>query len=334
MSSTPERGLSGTSIGLRARRGTLNRVVCFVLLVLFLRPVRSTLPGAGEQSFAHPAEWVVRIVRRAPRSVVKNGSDLQRAADNGMVGVLLSFQNTSAFDDDIRFVRLYSELGVRVVQLTYNTQNSVGAGCYEANDSGLTEYGALLVREMNDCGMLIDVSHCGDKTALDAVAVSRTPVVITHANLRKFADKTRNKSDDVCRAIADNGGIIGLATYSNLLPRGGDTSIEEFCDLVEATVDLVGIDHVGLGTDYYDGMPPEMVIGWTTGRWSRTVPAHMDLAGAGWNGELPPHTDWFKSPRDMPNVTRALQLRGFDDKSVAAIMGGNWVRLMNDVFGA
>ncbi len=264
--------------------------------------------------------------------LVKGAADLRAAAESGRVGVLLHFQNTSALDDDIRLVRLYRELGVRVIQLTYNTQNSVGAGCYEGRDSGLTEFGTSLVRELNDCGILIDVSHCGDRTAMEAMAASRAPVVITHANLRRFADKTRNKSDEVCRAVAEQGGIIGLATYSNLLPRGADTSVEEFCDLVEATVELVGIEHVGLGTDYYDGMPPEMVRGWTTGRWSRAVPAHMDLVDPDWKGEVAPFTDWFRSPRDMPNVGAALDARGFDETSVNAVMGRNWVRLMSQVF--
>jgi membrane dipeptidase len=266
--------------------------------------------------------------------LVREPGDVLLAADSNRLGIMLHFQNTSAFDDDIRLVQVFKALGVHVVQLTYNTQNSIGSGCYERVDSGLSEFGRSLVRELNECHVLVDVSHCGDQTTLDAIDASSAPVVVTHANVKRLAPKTRNKTDEICRAIASNGGVIGVATYSSLLPRGAETTLAEFCDLVDGTVELVGVEHVGLGTDYYRGMPPEMVLGWCTGRWSRSVPAHMDLVDQGWNGEIAPFPSWFTSPRDTPNVSRALAGRGYSTSDVSAIMGGNWLRVLGEVLAS
>lgn len=187
---------------------------------------------------------------------------------------------------------------------------------------------------MNDVGILIDVSHCGDKTTLDALEASRQPIAITHANLRRLAPRTlRNKTDDIARAVAAAGGIIGLAPYAHFLPRGADTTLGEFCDMVDATVDLVGIEHVGLGTDYFRGMSEEVIVGWTTGRWSRAVPESFDLVSAGWHGQPTPFTSWFQSPRDMPRIAEAIGDRGYSQEQVDGIMGANWLRVLRAVAG-
>lgn len=187
----------------------------------------------------------------------RSGDDVRAAGSEGRTAVILGFQNSSPFEDDLDLVGAFHQAGVRICQLTYNTQNSAGAGCWESDDAGLSRtYGINLVREMNRVGMLIDVSHCNERTSLETLEASERPVAITHANPRAFVGENvelafRNKSDTVLKKAAESGGVVGLSMYPRIAPNGVGCTVDEFCDMVAYTVDLIGVDHVGLGSDYY-----------------------------------------------------------------------------------
>ena len=255
------------------------------------------------------------------------GADVGAAKAAGRTAVILGMQNTSAFEDDLGLVEVFHRLGIRFAQATYNVQNFVGSSCYDPVDGGLTRYGRFVLREMNRLGMIMDTSHVGDRTTLDCVSHSTRPVVATHANPRFFFEHKRNKTREVMRALADSGGILGLATYPALCPKGA--TLEAWCDMAARCADLVGVEHLGLGSD--------CAMGWTT-RDAMTINmwhwSHEPDYGAhseehpGWD----PMPHWWPSPAGCPNLTTGLLARGFSEAETAAIMGGNWLRVCNEGF--
>jgi membrane dipeptidase len=148
---------------------------------------------------------------------------------------------------------LFKELGVGVVQLAYNTANSVGSGCYESHDGGLTDFGREVVYEMNRVGMLIDLSHVGAKTSEDAIHASKRPVAYSHCCPAALKDHPRNKTDAQLRQIADNGGFVGVTMFPPFLPRGAQSTIDDYLDVIDYTINVVGEEQVGIGTDFTQG---------------------------------------------------------------------------------
>ncbi|WP_319799722.1 membrane dipeptidase [Microvirga rosea] len=262
--------------------------------------------------------------------IAKNVADIQRAHETGRVAVLLGFQNTNLFEDRIAFVELFADLGVRVVQLTYNNQNELGGSCYEENDSGLARFGREVVREMNRTGILIDLSHVGDRTTLDVIRFSERPVAITHANAASIFPHKRNKSDAVLRALKDNGGVIGCATYRNITPEEACASVKGWCEMVARTVDIAGIDHVAIGTDEGHNTTQADLDWMRKGRWTRRV-----QYGAG--SEARPgkvaKPQWLSSPGELGVLHDGLAAVGFHAEEVQKITSGNWMRVYSSVFG-
>lgn len=251
-----------------------------------------------------------------------SASDIRRAKDEGRVGVLLGFQNTSPFGDDYRLVEVFARLGVRVAQLTYNIQNLVGGACYDPDDSGLTRFGRTIVEEMNRVGMLVDLSHVGNRTSREAIEHSATPVAITHSNPTWFVDSPRNKPDDVIKALTARGGVIGCCLYPNVL--GETTTRRQFCEMLARLVEEVGPDYVGLGSDCTRNWD-DAFVGWLrNGRWQ----PHGSQPVATW----PTWPQWFSGPEDFPTLTEGLLDVGLDEPTISAILGGNWLRLFDEVF--
>lgn len=253
-------------------------------------------------------------------SIVTSAQGIRAAAEAGQLAVILGFQNASPFEQDYALVEVFHRLGVRIAQLTYNIQNHVGGSCYEPHDSGLTRFGHRIVEEMNRVGMLVDLSHVGERTSLDAVAASSAPVAITHANPRWFADTPRNKSDELIEAVTERGGVVGVCFYPNVI-GGKDASLESLCDMVVRLVDQVGIDHVAIGSDAARNWGPRYVEHLRDGRWKPREPA-----------EWPEWPSWFASPQDFPRVFEGLSAAGLGDVALAKIAGENWLRLFETVF--
>lgn len=250
------------------------------------------------------------------------GSDIDTAKQHNKIAVFLGFQNTSPFEDDYRNVELFHRLGVRIAQLTYNNQNLLGGGCLEAEDSGLTRYGRVIVEEMNRVGMLIDLSHVGYRTSREAIAASSDPVAITHSNPLWFFDTPRNKPHDVIQPLVDRGGVLGCCLYPTV--SGGEhITRESFCTMVAGMVDLYGPHAVGIGSDCTRGWDQHFV-GWLrNGRWQPTDPAQAPT----W----PTWPKWFTGPNDFPRLTDGLSASGLTDATITAVMGGNWNRLFTSV---
>ena len=199
--------------------------------------------------------WLRRF-RTEPRLVqAMSVRDILDAKEKGNVGVVFGWQNASPIENDLDRLALFHALGVRIIQVTYNERNLLGNGCYERTDEGLSNFGVDAVREMNRLGILIDLSHVGDRTTLDAAELSDQPVACTHANARAFFDHVRNKTDDALGLIAQRGGVIGANAFPPFLRKGFESTLDDYVDAIDDLVERVGIDHVGIGTDFTQDQP-------------------------------------------------------------------------------
>jgi microsomal dipeptidase-like Zn-dependent dipeptidase len=272
------------------------------------------------------------LVRECSDVAVLAGStaDILEAHATNRVAILPGFQNTNCLDDRIRYVELFADLGIRVMQLTYNNQNELGGSCYEDSDSGLARFGREVVREMNRAGILVDLSHVGEKTTLDAIEYSEKPVAVTHANAASLFPHKRNKGDDILHALKEKGGIIGCATYRNITPTAACDSVKAWCEMVARTVDIAGIDHVGIGTDYSHNNTQAHLDWMRMGRWSRIVNYG---AGSATNSGPAPKPQWLSRPGDLSKVADGLKQVGFNQDEADKITAGNWLRVYGRVFG-
>lgn len=283
--------------------------------VVYHETARETLSRLGEW---HRRFRAFDDLIRPMRSV----ADARAAKSEGRVAVFFGAQNCSPIEDDIDLVAQFRQLGLRVMQLTYNNQSVLASGCFELNDGGVTRFGREVIREMNRVGMLIDLAHGGEASAIEAADLSERPIVVSHANPRSFFDTPRNVTEREMAAVAETGGLLGLSAYPRHLPNGADTTLETFCDMAARAVDVMGIDHVGIGTDLCKNQPDSVLRWMRGGRWSPDVP------GAAPDVDWPAAPSWFGDGGDFSNLTVGLAARGFDADAIAKIMGENWLRVL------
>ncbi len=258
---------------------------------------------------------------------VRTVADIHRAKSEGRTGVILSWQNTSSIEDRIEFIGLFRELGVGVMQLTYNTQNYSGCGYVEETDSGLSGFGREVVAEMNRIGVLCDLSHVGDRTAADVIAHSAKPVAYSHVLPRALKDVPRNKPDDLLKAVAEKGGIIGVSVFSPGMPKGNDSNVEDYVDAIDYVIGVVGEDHVGIGTDFSQGHArpgPFMEFANRDKGYARL------LTKFGHTKVLKPKG--ISRIAEMPNVTAAMLGRGWSEDRIRKLLGENWLRVLDQVW--
>lgn len=249
--------------------------------------------------------------------------DILRAKADGRVGIILGWQNTSGIDDNLDFLEVFAELGIRVVQLTYNTQNLVGSGCYEHHDGGLSGFGRDVVSEMNRLGLLVDLSHVGELTAAHAVDASRKPVAYTHCCPRSLKDHPRNKSDETMRKIVDRGGYVGLTMFPPFLAKGTRSTVDDVIDVADYLIDLLGEEHVGIGTDMSQGQP------WSWQEWLMHDKGHGRRLTT--FGELT-FPAGIETIADFPNLADAMVRKGWPGSRIERVLGQNWLRLLRDVW--
>jgi len=255
---------------------------------------------------------------------VQNTSDIKAAKKAGKTGIILGFQNTSAIEEDLDLLTIFHDLGVRVIQLTYMQGNLVGHGCLERIDAGLTSFGIEVIEEMNRLGILIDLSHVGHRTTMEAIEASRKPVAFTHANPKSLCDHPRNKPDEAIKAVAAKGGVVGATIFPPFLPSGNNSTLNDFIDVIDYLVEMIGIDHIAVGTDFTEGQPKEWFDWILTGR-SKKGPA-LEL-----NHPLK-NPEGIQGPADFPNLTTALLNRGYSELNVRKILGENIMRLFTQVW--
>jgi membrane dipeptidase len=270
------------------------------------------------------ARWLQLAAQHSDIVILaQSTADILDAKRSGKVAVFLGFQNTSPFADDYTLVGAFHRLGVRIVQLTYNIQNLVGGACYDPEDSGLSRFGRRIIREMNRVGVLIDLSHVGNRTCLDVIEVSSAPVAITHANPTWFHESPRNKPNDVIKAVAARSGVIGCCLYPHLL--GETTTRGQFCRMVLELVEQIGLEHVAIGSDSARNWSDDYLAWLRNGRWQ---PPSASPVAPRW----PKWPNWFGGPADFPHLAEGLVEAGLSDESVQAVLGGNWTRLFASVF--
>jgi membrane dipeptidase len=281
-------------------------------------------PEVREETLTFLAGWMGFAARNSDLfTVVDKAADLDRAKSAGKVAVIMGIQNAEHFRGP-EDVKAFYQLGQRCSQLTYNSQNLLGTGSTDRVDGGVSDFGASIIAAMNETGMLVDVSHCGDRTTLDAIEMSTKPIAITHSNCRALNDHPRLKTDEAIRKLAAKGGVMGITGVRNFVSKTEPTTVEHIVDHIDHVVKLVGIDHVGIGSDSdlngYDDMPADQ----------RQELMGMYKSSYAFRDKL--DTDGFDHPKKTFDLTEALIHRGYSDSNVEAVLGGNFRRLLGSIW--
>jgi membrane dipeptidase len=285
--------------------------------------------GAGHASFDATMRelgyWMRELAEQPDVLVqVRSVADLRVAKETGRLGLILGFQDAAMLEGDTARLDLFHDFGVRAIQLTYNLRNELGDGCLEPGNAGLSRFGQAAVERMNALGILVDLSHCGQRTTADAIRISAAPVAITHSGCDAVFAHPRNKRDDELRALAERGGVIGIYMMP-FLNASGPAGIDDFMRHVEHAIQVCGEDHVGVGSDnsitptVADEAYRRSLAEFAVLRQSRGIAAPRE------NEVL--FVEGLNTPRRMETIADVMLTRGHGEARVAKILGGNWLRL-------
>ena len=220
-------------------------------------------------------------------------------------------------------------LGGRFMLLSYNNQSLLATGCYEDNDPGITRMGKEVIKEMNRVGMVVDMSHSSEKSTFEAIELSERPIVISHANPSFWHSAKRNKSNEILLRLSENKGMLGFSLYPHHLKNSSNCSVEDFCSMIAKTVDLMGIDHVGFGSDLCQDQPDSIVEWMRVGKWTKEIDYGEGSAS---NPGFPDMPDWFRDNRDWHNIITGLSKTGFNQEEIDKIQGNNWLKFFKESF--
>lgn len=282
-------------------------------------------PNAYENTLKFFASWNAFIANNDAHFIrIDSASDLDRVKSSGKLGILLGLQNSDHFrrPDDVDFFR---GLGQRVSQLTYNSRNLIGNGSTERRDEGLSDFGVAIVERMNKVGMAVDVSHCGDRTTLDAFEISKKPVLITHSNARALVgNHPRCKTDEAIKKVGAAGSVMGITGVRMFVKTDEPTTIEHLLDHYDHVRKLIGPEHLGVGSDIdlygYDKMPPELNKQLRAGyKGSYGFRDKIDIEGV-------------DHPKRMFDLTEGLIRRKYTDADIRGILGGNFARVFKQIW--
>lgn len=251
--------------------------------------------------------------------VVETVEDIRRAKREGKLALGLHFQGTLPVERNLDLIALYYKFGIRHMLMAYNQKNFVADGCHELGDGGLSRFGHELVAEMNRVGMVVDVAHTAYRSSMDTIFASKAPVIVSHGNVKAISDHPRCYADDQIKAIAGSGGVIGL-TGLGIFMGGNDASNAAFVRQVDHVVQLVGVEHAGFGLDYVYDMP--------------ALERHAAMYAAKWpsdGGYTTPGIEQI-GPERLPEIVDELLGLGYSDADVIAILGGNWIRVFEQVW--
>jgi membrane dipeptidase len=277
-------------------------------------------PGAKIQALDFLASFQGWVGRQADYfTLVGTAADLDHAKAEGKFAIIMGLQNADQFEtaDDVKY---FYRLGLRCAQLTYNSQNLIGSGSTDRIDGGVSDFGEDIIKAMNKTGMLIDTSHSGERTTLDAITLSPRPIAVTHSNCKALNPHPRNKSDEVIRKLAAKGGVMGITGVRMFVKAKDPTTVADMADHIDHVAKLVGIEHVGIGSDAdlngYDDMPPDQYKQLKAGyKASYAFRDKIDIDG-------------FDHPQKIFDLTEQLIRRGYSDANIRLVLGGNFRRLL------
>jgi membrane dipeptidase len=270
------------------------------------------------------ADWLARLRANSNRMLLVTGTDdIERAKREGKLAVVFHFQNGTPIEYNVNLLEVYHRLGVRVIQLTYNVKNAIGDGCLERTDAGLSDLGVAAVKEMNRLGIVVDLSHTGEQTTLDAMDASDRPVLFTHANAKAICNHPRNLTDRQMRRLADLDGVMGLNGFPAFVKANvAAPTLDDLLDHLDYIVKTIGIDHVGLGLDYFHAERADYERRLVSGEWKP--------------GEYPPppwnYPQGIEDASRLPAVAPAMAKRGYSDSDIVKVLGANFMRVLRAVW--
>ena len=268
--------------------------------------------------------------------IARRSADIECIHRDGAHGIVIDFQNTTAFGDDLSRVDYFYNLGLRMVQLTYNLRNLVGDGCTEAHQGGLYYFGREMVQRLNEARILVDVSHCSEQVGWDAMKISTAPIVVSHSASKAVCYHDRGKTDELAKAVADHGGYFGVVIVPGFIAESPEATLDDFARHIEHLVDVMGIDHVGIGTDKTGPGPGTESIVQYPDSMPRHRPGSFDWAGFRLKEHrLTPeyHLNGYRDFGDWPNLTVELAQRGFNEEELRKVLGLNFLRVFREVVG-
>jgi len=257
--------------------------------------------------------------------------DVETASKQNKTAVIFGFQNPSPIEDDIGLVEILHRLGGRFMQLSYNNQSLLATGCYEENDPGITRMGKEVIKEMNRVGMVVDMSHSSERSTFEAIELSSRPIVISHANPSFWHPAKRNKSDEIIKELSNSNGMLGFSLYPHHLNNSTQCSLEDFCSMIARTADLIGIDHIGFGSDLCQDQPDSIVEWMRVGKWTKEIDYGEGSAS---NPGFPDMPSWFRDNRDWHNIIGGLKKHGFSNDEINKIKGENWLSFFRKSFNS
>jgi membrane dipeptidase len=289
---------------------------------------------------ARIAEYYDAARRDARIEIAWSAADIERCKREGKFAAIVGCQNSRVVGTELANVEVLWRLGMRVMQLTYNERNFAADGCLEPDDAGLSFFGRTLIRELNRWGLVLDLAHCGVRSSLEAIEASQQPVIISHAGIRALVDSPRALSDEQIRAVAQSGGVVGVTTFAPFNWRGGPDRprLSDFLDAVEHAVAVAGVDHVGFGTDHVvePGGYPQWVRDRSAEVYTPYSPENAErgrrFAAVTAGVEAESQLEGMDGLQHLPRVTQGLLERGFSEDDVARILGGNFLRVFQQVW--
>jgi membrane dipeptidase len=262
--------------------------------------------------------------------LVRSASDIEKAKQTGKLALCLQFQNAAVVESNLDLVNMYKALGVNLMGMAYNQRNQFANGVTEKVDGGLSAFGLQLIERLNETKIIIDVAHTGTQSGLETVARSKSPVVLSHSNSRNYRPSPRNAPDELITAVAESGGLVGAVMYPPFVAAKAFPTMDDYVGNIDYLVQLVGIDHVGISSDYtyqISMSEEEQKAGWKmyidSGVWTTEAYPYDVLA----------YPQGIETPKTYFNLTDALLGRGYKKEDIAKLWGGNWLRVMRAVIG-
>ncbi len=290
-------------------------------------------PGAFEQTVKAIAHWE-QLTDAHPETLarVRVGADLDRAKRDGKLGLIYGFQESSPIGEDLDRIDTFHDLGVRVIQLTHNKRNLVGDGCMEPGNAGLSAFGLKVIERLNARRVVVDLAHAGVRTMSEAIAAAKAPMLASHTGCKALADLPRNSTDENLKALADKGGVAGMVFWP-YLSRGAQPMAADLIAHIEHAIKVCGEDHVGLGTDGTVSAIERTEAFEKENREYIAMMVEDEVFEAGRPADLYLFIPDLNDVRRFEILAGMLSARGHSDARIEKVLGGNFARVMKEVWG-